>query len=226
MSAGERTAMGVLDDVGCNNDLFGDHKGETHCTQSLHPVSPGSTYEITPTGRLELLECTYEDRSDPNAPRWGRLAGMMTPVFTGQRSDVALHGWLEFAGSGRAKFTDGTLVAFEPELDQSLERNQHPMTGFESRSASALESAIIMGEDGPAGYLRSFFLELERLKCRMICDVSHAIGFRDGKLYVLMSVGDSRERVYVQDLDQDPASAAQDVFLLWRTTPRLDQEIE
>jgi hypothetical protein len=218
--------MGVLDDVLCNNDLFGDHKGETHCTQSLHPVFPGSTYEITPAGRLELLECTYEDRSDPNAPRWLRLVGMMTPVFTGRRSDVALHGCVEFSGFGRAKFTDGTLVGFEPESDQSLERNQPPMTGFESRSASALERTIITGEDGPARYLRSFFLELERLKCPMICDVSHAIGFGDGKLYVLMSVGDFRERVYVQDLDQDPASAAQDVFLQWRTTPRVDEQIE
>jgi len=41
-----------------------------------------------------------------------------------------------------------------------------------------------------------------------------------------MSVGDFRERVYVQDLDQDPVSAAQDVFLLWQTTPRVDEEIE
>jgi hypothetical protein len=226
MSAREMTAVGVLDDVLCNNDLFGDHKGETHCTQSLHPVFPGSTFEVTPTGRLELLECTYEDRSDPNAPRSGRLAGMMTPVFTGQRSDVALNGWLEFPGFGRAKFTDGTLVAFEPESDQSLERNQPPMTGFESRSASALESTIITGEGGPAEYLRCFFFELERMKRRISCDVSHAIGFRDGKLHVLISIGDVRERVYVQDLDQDPASAAQDVFLLWRTTPRLDKEIE
>ena len=133
--------MGVFDDVLCNNDLFGDHKGETHRTQSLHPVFPGSTYEITPTGRLELLECTYEDRSDPNAPRWGRLAGMMTPVFTGQRSDVALHGWLEFPGFGRAKFTDGTLVGFEPESDQSLERNQPPTTGIQSSSVPALASS-------------------------------------------------------------------------------------
>jgi hypothetical protein len=60
----------------------------------------------------------------------------------------------------------------------------------------------------------------------MICDVSHAISSHDGKLYVLMSVGDFRERVYVQDLDQDPASAAQDVFLQWRTTPRVDEQIE
>jgi len=218
--------MGLFDDVLCNNDLFGDHKGETHRTQSLHPVFPGSTYEITPTGRLELLECTYADRSDPNAPHWGRLAGMMIPVFTGQRSDVTLHGWLEFPGFGRAKFTDGTLVGFEPESDQSLERNQPPATGIQSSSDPALASTIDVAGGGPAEYLRCFFFELERLKRRSSCDLSHAIGFRDGKLHVLMSIGDVRERVYVQDLDQDPASAAQDVFLLWRTTPRLDKEIE
>lgn len=79
---------------------------------------------------------------------------------------------------------------------------------------------------GPAEYLRCFFFELERLKRRSSCDVSHAIGFRDGKLHVLMSIGDFRERVYVQDLDQDPASAAQEVFLQWRTTPRVDEHIE
>lgn len=211
--------MGVLDDVLCNNDLFGDHRGETHRTQSLHRVFPGSTYEITPTGRLELLECTYEDRSDPNAPRCLRLGGMMTPVFTGQRSDVGLHGWVEFPGFGRAKFADGTLVAFEPELDQSLERNQPPATGIQSSSVPALASRIDVAGGGPAEYLRCFFFELERLKRRSSCDLSHAIGFRDGKLHVLMSIGDVRERVYVQDLDQDPASAAQDAFLLWRRRP-------
>ena len=218
--------MGVLDDVLCNNDLFGNHKGATHFTQSLHPVFPGSTYEITPTGRLELLECNYEDCSDSNAPRWLRFVGMMTPVFTGERSDVALHGWLYFPGFGRAKFTDGNLVAFEPDLDQSLERNRPPMVGVQSDAASALGNTIIMAGGGPAEYLRCFFSELEGLKRRSSCDVSHAIGFRDGKPHVLMSVGDFRERVYVQDLDQDPASAAQDVFLLWRTTPRVDEEIE
>jgi hypothetical protein len=218
--------MGVLDEVLCNNDLFGDHKGETHCTQSLHPVFPGSTYEITPKGRLELLECTYEDRSDPNAPHCLRFVGILAPVFTGKRSDVALHGWVEFPGFGRAKFTDGTLITFEPELDQSLERNQPPSTGIQSSAASALESTIVMTGGGPAEYLRRFFFELERLKRPSSCDVSHAIGFRDGKLYVLMSIGDFRERVFVQDLHQDPASAAQDVFLLWRTTSRVDEEIE
>jgi hypothetical protein len=218
--------MGVLDDVICNNDLFGDHKGETHCTESLRPVFPGSTYEITPTGRLELLECTYEDRSDPTAPRWLRLAGRMTPVFTGKRSDVVQHGWVKFPSFGRAKFTDGTLVAFEAELDQSLERNQSPTTGIQSSSAPSLASTIDVAGGGPAEYLRCFFSELERLKRRSICDLSHAMGFRDGKLYVLMSVGDVRERVYVQDLDQDPESAAQDAFLLWRATPDADEEIE
>lgn len=117
-------------------------------------------------------------------------------------------------------------MAFELELDQSLERKQPTTTRVQSSSTSALESTINVACDGPAEYLRCFFYELERLKLRSSCDVSHAIGFRDGKLHVLMSIGDFRERVYVQNLDQDPASAAQDVFLLWRTTPRVDEEIE
>lgn len=217
--------MGDLDNVLCNNDLFGNHKGETHWTESLHPVFPGSTYEITPTGRLELLECDYEDRSDPNASGLWRFFGMMTSVYTGQRSEVALHGWLEFPGFGRAKFTDGNLVAFEPESGQSLERNRPPSAGIQSNAALALGNTIMAG-DGPAEYLRCFFSELERLKRRLSCDVSHAIGFRDGKLHVLMSIGDFRERVYVQNLDQDPTSAAQDVFLQWHTTPRVDEHIE
>lgn len=223
--------MGVLDDVLCNNDLFGLHKGETHYTASLDPVFPGSTYEITPAGRLELLECTYEDRSDPDAKGWDRLGGILTPVFSGERTDIGIHGWINFPGFGCAKFTDGTLVAFEPE-DQSSEPDQCPTTstppgaGVQSGSASTLERAIDVAGGGPAEYLRRFFSELERLKRPLSCDVSHAIGFRDGKLYVLMSVGDCRERVYVQDLDRDPASAAQDVYVLWQTIPRVDEEIE
>lgn len=119
MSARDMERTIILDDVLCNNDLFGDHKGETHCTKSLDPVFPGSTYEITPAGRLELLECTYEDRSDPNASGCLRLVGIMTPVFTGRRSDIDLHGWVEFPSFGRAKFTDGTMVAFEPTSEVS-----------------------------------------------------------------------------------------------------------
>jgi hypothetical protein len=171
------------------------------------------------------LECTYEDRSDPNAPGWLRLAGMMTPVFTGKRSDVALHGSVEFPGFGRAKFTDGNLVAFEADADPSIERKQAASRGTQTSSAPSLASTIDVA-GGPAEYLRRFFSELEKLKRRLSCDLSHAMGFREGKLYVLMSVGDVRERVYVQDLDHEPTSAAQDVYLHWRTTPRVDEEIE
>jgi hypothetical protein len=141
MNARERRAIGVLDDVLCNNDLFGDHKGEMHCTYSLHPVFPGSMYEITPAGRLELLECTYEDRSDPNASGCVRFRGMMTPVFTGRRSDVALHGWVEFPGFGRAKFTDGTMLAFEPASELS---NPEETTGALSARSPDLEAPIYM----------------------------------------------------------------------------------
>jgi hypothetical protein len=129
--------MGVPDDTLYYHDLFGDHRGETHFMQSVHPVSPGPTYEINPTGRPELLECTCEDRSDPNAPHWLRLAGMMTPIFTGQRSDVALHGRVVFPGFDRSKFTDGTLVGFEPESDQLPERNQYSPTKIQICSAPA-----------------------------------------------------------------------------------------
>lgn len=220
-------------EVQCNHELFGEHKGEKHETSSLSDFgSLGEFYEITAAGCLELLECTFEDRSDRNATGWKRLRGAATPVFTGKRQDRRFHGWLEFPGFGRAKFTDGTLVAFEPESDRSHEQNRlltentPPRPEVQSSSAPALESTINVAGGGPAEYLRRFFSELERLKCRLICDVSYAIGFRDGKLYVLMSVGDFRERVYVEDLDKNPASAAQDVFLLWRTTPRVDKEIE
>lgn len=212
--------MGVVDEVLCNNDMFGKHKGETHYTRSLDSVFPGSTYEITPAGRLELLECTYEDRSDPNAQGCERLIGSLTPVFNGKRLDIGLHGWINFPGFGRAKFTDGNLETFEAG-EQAL--SQKP---FMTSTSSSYEGQTSPATDEPAEYLRCFFSELERLKVRLVCDVSHAIGFRDGKLYVLMSVGDLRERVYVEDLDKDPAIAAQDVYLRWRTIPQVEEEIE
>ena len=133
--------MGVLDDVLCNNDLFGNHKGETHYTQSLGPVFPESTYEITPAGRLELLECTYEDRCNPNAPGCLRLGGIMTPAFTGRRTDVAFHGWIRFLGFGRAKFTDGNMVAFEPVSELS---NPEETTGAHFARSLNLEAPIYM----------------------------------------------------------------------------------
>lgn len=107
--------MSVYDEVLCNHPLFGEHRGETHQTHDLDSVFPATTYEITVSGRLELLECTYEDRSDPNAEGWALLAGALTPVFTGERRDLNYHGWLALTGFGRAKFTDGLLVGFEPE---------------------------------------------------------------------------------------------------------------
>ena len=97
---------------------------------------------------------------------------------------------------------------------------------LDSGSDSRVRRETVNLGGGPAEYWRCFFFELERLKRRSSCDVSHAIGFRDGKLHVLISIGDFRERVYVQDLDQDPTSAALDVFLQWKTTPRVDEQIE
>jgi hypothetical protein len=136
--------MGVLDDVLCNNDLFGKHKGETHPTQGLNPVFPESTYEITPSGHLERLECTYEDRSEPNAPGWKQFVGLMTPVFTGQRHDMDLYGWIEFPGVGRAKFTDGTMVAFEPNSDQGTPVPMQERTGARTVPSLNLEAPIYM----------------------------------------------------------------------------------
>jgi hypothetical protein len=102
-----------MDEVLCNHQLFGDHRGRTYQTDSLNAVFPGATYEITASERLELQVCNYEDHSDPTAEGIAGLFGALTPVFTGGRCDVNFHGWLELSGFGRAKFTDGTLVAFE-----------------------------------------------------------------------------------------------------------------
>ncbi len=114
--------MGMFDAVLCNQDLFEDHKGETHQTKSLCPIGGAfEQYEITPAGCLEFLEYVIEDRSDPNAQGLAGLGGSMTQVFTGGRRDMNYHGWLDLSGFGRAKFTDGILVAFEAEekSDQS-----------------------------------------------------------------------------------------------------------
>lgn len=49
--------MGMFDEVFCNHALFGVHQGETHQTKDLHPLGGMlEKYEITPAGRLELLE--------------------------------------------------------------------------------------------------------------------------------------------------------------------------
>lgn len=108
--------MSIFDAVLCNHALFGEHKGEVHQTHSLTSTFPGDTYEITASGHLVLLVATYEDRSNPDAQGWAQLVGALTMEFTGERRDLNYHGWLELTGSGRAKFTDGKLVAFEPLL--------------------------------------------------------------------------------------------------------------
>lgn len=111
--------MGMFDEVLCNHELFGVHRGETQQTKDLHWLGGLlDNYEITPSGRLEFLEYTVEDRSDPTLEGIERFFGMMTRIFTGGRRDMNYHGWLYLSCFGRAKFTDGTLVAFEPEPEQ------------------------------------------------------------------------------------------------------------
>ena len=111
--------MGMFDEVLCNHELFGEHKGETHQTKGLHWLGGLlEKYEITPSGRLEFLEYTTEDRSDPTLKGIARWGGSRTMAFTGGRRDLDYHGWLYLSCFGRAKFTDGTMIAFESELDQ------------------------------------------------------------------------------------------------------------
>jgi hypothetical protein len=108
--------MGMFDEVLCNHELFGVHKGEAHQTKDLHWLGGLlDNYEITPSGRLEFLVYAVEDRSDPTLKGITRLAGSMARVFTGGRRDLNFHGWLYLSCFGRAKFTEGTIVAFEPE---------------------------------------------------------------------------------------------------------------
>lgn len=131
--------MGMFDEVLCNHELFGVHKGETQQTKSLNWFGGAlEQYEITPSGRLEFLEYITEDRGDPNAQGWVRLGGAMTMVFTGGRRDLNYHGWLDLSCFGRAKFTDGMLVAFEPE----------PGKPRESASSDEVSTATQCGEMG------------------------------------------------------------------------------
>ena len=101
----------------------------------------------------------------------------MTPVFTGRRSDAALHGWVEFRGFGRAKFTDGTMVAFEPASEPS---NQEETTGALSARSLDLEAPIYMqGEALGALRVHGRKAEATCLDCR------HFIGGDQGSRYVL-----------------------------------------
>ena len=114
--------MGMFDEVICNHELFGIHRGETKQTKDLHCLEGAlEKYEITSSGRLEFLEYTTEDRSDSAQEGFARWGGSMTMVFTGERRDLNYHGWLYLSCFGRANFTEGTLVEFEPEPGQPSE---------------------------------------------------------------------------------------------------------
>lgn len=66
-------------------------------------------------------------------------------------------------------------------------------------------------------YLTSFFKTIATLSERSGCDVSDAIAYRDGALCVLISMGDVRARVPVNDLHPDPVQAARLVVDRWRS---------
>jgi hypothetical protein len=108
--------MGLFDEVLCNHDLFGEHKGERQRMKSMNPFSGAGAreqYEITPSGRLEFLEYVVEDHSDSTSEGLDLLSKKFTMVLTGKRRDMNYHGSLRLSASGRAKFIDGTLVAVE-----------------------------------------------------------------------------------------------------------------
>jgi hypothetical protein len=65
-------------------------------------------------------------------------------------------------------------------------------------------------------YLRIFFIELERLKPRHTTYVSHAMSYEKDSLCALISLGDGREKVLVEELDPDPAKAAGNVVAQWQ----------
>lgn len=68
----------------------------------------------------------------------------MTPVFTGQRRDMDLHGWVEFPDFGQAKFTDGTMITFDVDSDQSTPVPMQERSGTSSVPSLNLEAPIYM----------------------------------------------------------------------------------
>lgn len=67
-------------------------------------------------------------------------------------------------------------------------------------------------------YLRSFFAELERHQPGAISGLSHTIACENGVLYALVSMGDARAKVRIQELDQDPITMATTVIAMWRSS--------
>ena len=90
---------------------------------------------------------------------------------------VALHGWVEFPGFGRAKFTDGTMVAFVPASEQS---NLEETTSTPSARLPDLDAPIYMkGEAVGALRVNGRTAETICLECR------HFITDDQGARYVL-----------------------------------------
>jgi hypothetical protein len=66
-------------------------------------------------------------------------------------------------------------------------------------------------------YLMTFFETLGSLTERNEYDVSNAIAYNRGSLYVLISMGDVRARVPVQELDPNPVEAAKEAVDRWKS---------
>lgn len=69
-------------------------------------------------------------------------------VLTGGRRDLNYHGWLRLTCFGRAMFSDGTMVAFEPEPDQPRESGDSNQAGHVLKTAE--ESRTV--EDDPVAF--------------------------------------------------------------------------
>jgi hypothetical protein len=84
-------AMGLFEEVHCNHELFGVHKGEMHQVKDLQWVGGAlEKYEITSSGRLKFLQYRIEERTDPAQAGVDRF--LETTVFTGGRRDLNYHG--------------------------------------------------------------------------------------------------------------------------------------
>ncbi len=231
--------MGMFDEVLCNHELFGKHKGEVCQTKSLQPFIGGAleNFEITPAGQLEFLEYRIEDRSDPAAQGFWRLLGAMTRVLTGGRQDLNYHGWLGLHGIGRAKFTDGSIVGLE--LSDEHAQSVEPGDSVEPPGECELDTKVtnlmppascgdpqhsdlhLDSSEGPmltsiSQYLRTFFRELNLLTPPQSSDMSHAITYQRDSLCLLISVGDCRRKIFIDELDPDPAVAAGKALELWK----------
>ena len=110
--------MGLFDYVKLNHPMFGDDRGHEGQTKEFSDPFM-EHYEINEAGRLLHPEVEYEDRSDSNAKpgSFESLAGCMTPVPTGEITDMNWHGYIWVWGKGdyewKCKFTDGQLVSAE-----------------------------------------------------------------------------------------------------------------